>query len=106
MASLVIGKSTVTVSLSAAEKIEAPHGDVSVPRSPVSGVREVADGMDEVHGLQAPGTGLPCVILVGTFREPGRTTTPELPKGDTNKSGQETGPSPSSDPPAWRASSA
>lgn len=74
MADLQIHDDSVTISLSVAEKIEAIHGDITIPRSAITTVREVPDGMQEVHGLRMPGTGLPGVILVGTFREPNRTT--------------------------------
>jgi hypothetical protein len=59
----------VTVSLSAVEKAEALHGDVSVPRAAVVSVQVVPDGLDEVHGLRMPGTALPGVIMVGTWRD-------------------------------------
>src|SRR5216683_7582547 len=36
--------------------------------------RAVPDGMEEVHGLRLPGTGLPGVIMVGTWREAQRVT--------------------------------
>jgi hypothetical protein len=68
VASLLIDDRTVTVSLSAMEKIEALHGDVTVPRTAVAGARGVPDGMAEVHGMRV-GTGLPGVILVGTVRD-------------------------------------
>lgn len=68
MADLLVDDTEVTVSLSAAEKLEALHGDVKVPRSSVLQVRVVPDGMDEVHGLKIPGTGLRGVIMVGTWR--------------------------------------
>lgn len=68
MANLLVGDDEVTVSLSAAEKLEALHGDVRVPRSSVLQVRVVPDGMDEVHGLKMPGAGLRGVIMVGTWR--------------------------------------
>jgi hypothetical protein len=68
MAKLIINDRNVTVSLSVVEKLEALHGDVTVPRSAVAQVRTVPDGMVEVHGLRAPGTGLPGVIKVGTWR--------------------------------------
>jgi hypothetical protein len=67
MASLLIEGDVVTVSLSVAEKVEALHGDVSVPRTAVLSARVVPDGIEEVHGLK--GTGLPGVIMVGTWRD-------------------------------------
>jgi hypothetical protein len=68
MAKLIINDRDVTVSLSLVEKLGALHGDVTVPRSAVAQVRSVPDGMVEVHGLSAPGTGLPGVIKLGTWR--------------------------------------
>jgi len=57
VAQLVLTADAVTVSLSAIERAEAVHGDVSVPRTAVVSAQAVADGMDEVHGLRMPGTG-------------------------------------------------
>ena len=74
MAKLFINDDVVTVSLSAVEKAEALHGDVSVPRAAVVSARMVPDGMDEVHGLRLPGTGFPGVIMVGTWRDEERVT--------------------------------
>jgi hypothetical protein len=67
MANLEITDDTVTVVMSTAEKAEALHRDLSVPRSSVTGVRVVPDGMAEVHGLKMPGTYFPGVIMVGTW---------------------------------------
>jgi hypothetical protein len=72
MASLMVDGGMVTVSLSVAEKVEALHGDVSVPRTAVLSARVVPDGMDEIHGLK--GSGLPGVIMVGTWRDGERVT--------------------------------
>ena len=74
MAELLINDDIVTVSLSAVEKAEALHGNVSVPRAAVASARIVPDGMDEVHGLRLPGTGFPGVIMVGTWRDQERVT--------------------------------
>ena len=74
MAKLLVNNDVVTVSLSAIEKAEALHGDVSVPRTAVVSARVVPDGMDEVHGLRMPGTGLPGVIMVGSWRDKERVT--------------------------------
>ncbi len=74
MARLLVSNDVVAVSLSAIEKAEALHGDVSVPRAAVVSARIVPDGLDEVHGLRMPGTGLPGVIMVGSWRDKGRVT--------------------------------
>jgi hypothetical protein len=74
MAEVLIHEGVVTVSLSAIEKAEAIHGDVSVPRAAVASARVVPDGMEEVHGLRMPGTGLPGVTMVGTWRNQGKVT--------------------------------
>ena len=67
VANLVINDDTVTVRMSLAEKAEALHRDLTVPRAAVSGVRVVSDGMTEVHGLRLPGSAFPGVIMVGTW---------------------------------------
>jgi hypothetical protein len=67
VANLVITGDTLTVQMSLGEKAEALHRDLTVPRSAVTGVRIVEDGLAEVHGLKMPGTGIPGVIMVGTW---------------------------------------
>jgi len=74
MAQLLIDDDAITVSLSTTEKVQAVHGDVAVPRSALVAARVVQDGMAEVHGIRAPGTSLPGVVMVGTWRQTGRTT--------------------------------
>jgi len=74
MAGLVVEAGTVTVVLSAVEKVESLHGDLVVPRSAVRAVRAVEDGMAEIHGLRAPGTAVPGVIVAGTFHYQGTRT--------------------------------
>ena len=69
MANLVIGAEHVTVSLSAVEKVEALHGDLTLPQSAVVSARAVPDGMAEVHGVRAPGMAFPGAIMVGTWRD-------------------------------------
>ena len=74
MADLIIDDHAVTVSLSTLEKLEALHGDVTVPRSAIAQVHVAPNGLAEVHGLRAPGTGFPGVIKVGTWRSRAGTT--------------------------------
>ncbi|MHB1801986.1 MAG: hypothetical protein ACYCU5_10095 [Actinomycetes bacterium] len=73
MAQIRIDDTTVTIVLSVAEKVEAVHGDLTFPRSAVVTVRTIPDAMAEVHGLRAPGTGIPGLLLAGTWRGPGGT---------------------------------
>ena len=74
MAHLQIDEHSLVIVLSPKERIQAFHGNVSVPRSAVADVRVVPDGMHEVHGIRAPGTALPGVTKVGTWRSAGATT--------------------------------
>jgi len=70
----VINNDTVTVAMSTAEKAEAFHRDLTIPRSAVTGARAVPDGMAEVHGIRMPGAYFPDMIMVGTWRGGGLTT--------------------------------
>ena len=54
--------------------VEANHRDVTVPRSAVTTARVAADGLREVHGHRAPGTELPGLMKVATFRGTGEKT--------------------------------
>ena len=65
---------TLTVSLTTMERLEALHGDVSVPRSSVVGVHTVDDVMDEVRGWRGPGTGVPSTLMIGTLHYHGAKT--------------------------------
>lgn len=70
----MINDGTVTIQLSMAEKAESLHRDLTVPRSSISGVRVVSSAEDEVHGFKLVGSGIPGVIMVGTFRSSERST--------------------------------
>ena len=74
MATILVTQDAVTVSLSKMEAIGALHGDVTVPRSAITNVRSLSDGMDEVHGIRAPGTGVPGVMMIGTLHDHGVST--------------------------------
>ncbi len=56
----------LVVRLSATEKLESVHADVSVPLSSVRSVEVVENALDFVHGLRV-GTGIPGSTAVGTF---------------------------------------
>ena len=67
MANLLIHDDTVTVELTALEKAESLHGNVTVPRSAIISASAVPDGMAEVPGLRLAGAGIPGVIKVGLW---------------------------------------
>jgi len=67
VARLLIDDRKVTVRLSALEKLEALHLNVTVPRTAVIAAREVPDGLAELRGI-GTGTGLPGLLMIGTVR--------------------------------------
>jgi hypothetical protein len=74
MATLQLTDSTLTVSLTRAEKIAGLLRDVEVPRSAVRAVEVVPDPLTELRGLRAPGLALPGIRKIGTWRRPGERT--------------------------------
>jgi len=72
MAQIKIEDETVVVHLSLAEKIGALHGDLHFPRSAVRSARVVDKPFAEIQGIRSPGTGVPRIIALGTWRRRGR----------------------------------
>lgn len=68
MGRLTVKGDRLVLELSRLERLEAFHGDVSVPLSAVRSVRVTDDVWSELRGIRAPGTGFPGVIAVGTRR--------------------------------------
>jgi hypothetical protein len=68
VANLLISDGSVTVQLSGWEKAEALHGDMTFPRSAITGVRVVSGCLDEVDGFKLVGSGIPGAVKVGTWR--------------------------------------
>lgn len=67
MAALVIDGDSVTVEMSAAERLWTLRRPVSVKRSAVAGVDVHDDPLGAVEGIRAPGLALPC-RRIGTWR--------------------------------------
>ena len=61
----------LVVTLNDLEKAGALRGDVHVPASALRSVRVSARPFAELQGLRAPGTGIPGVIALGTWRSKG-----------------------------------
>jgi hypothetical protein len=68
VASLEVREKRVEVVLSGLERLGALRGDVSVGLDEVLDVRPAPEPFTELRGWRLPGTGLPGVIALGTWR--------------------------------------
>ena len=68
MAELIRERQELVVKLSALEKAEAVHGDIRVPWSAVQSVTVLDDAIHAVHSLKLPGSRIPGVFAMGTFK--------------------------------------
>ena len=68
MAKLIRDGQELVVKLSALEKAEAVHGEIRVPWAAVQSVTVLDDAIHAVHGLKLPGSRLPGVFAMGTFK--------------------------------------
>lgn len=68
MACLVVEGHDLVVRLNSVEKLGALHGSIRVPLDDVAAVQPSNALWDELRGLRMPGTGLPGVIALGTWR--------------------------------------
>src|SRR5688572_15303743 len=73
VAKLIMEQQDLVVRLSLLEKVGAfRRGDVRVPKSSVRDVRVTVRPFAELRGFRAPGTGVPGLIALGTWRQRGR----------------------------------
>lgn len=68
MADVFLDRDLVHVVLSPAEHVGALRGDLCLPLDRIRSARVARDPFDAVHGIRAPGTGLPGVVALGTWR--------------------------------------
>ena len=68
MATLVTDDGDLVLALSRREKLGAMHGDIRVPLSAVEEVTVTDKPFGALQGQRAPGTGIPRVIALGTWR--------------------------------------
>lgn len=68
MATLSPDGETLVLALSRRERLGAMHGDIRVPLSAVEDVAVSDQPFGELRGQRAPGTGIPRVIALGTWR--------------------------------------
>lgn len=66
-----MARGRVEVVLSQKERIAALRGDVSAALGEVADVRVSAHPFGELRGIRAPGTGVPGIIALGTWRHRG-----------------------------------
>lgn len=69
MAELAVEGNELVLRLRTVEKAEALHGDLRFPLSSVRHVHVLEDPLGAVHGLRSPGTGVPALVAVGTYRD-------------------------------------
>ncbi|MFW3172483.1 hypothetical protein [Geodermatophilus sp. CPCC 206100] len=81
MATITTTSQTVRVTLSRAEKLLGLLRDLEVPRSAVTSVDSVPDGLSAPRGVRAPGLGLPGVRKIGTWRGQGEKTLVSVRRG-------------------------
>jgi len=74
VADLTIEGGDLVVALTKLERAESFHDDIRVPVSSVRSVTVIDDLLKEVHGVRAPGTGIPGVTMVGTLVSKGDKT--------------------------------
>lgn len=72
MSEITVSEAALTVRLSRKDKLLGLLGDQVVPRTAITGVEVVPDGLAAVKGIRAPGLGLPGLRMLGTWRGRGR----------------------------------
>jgi hypothetical protein len=71
MPKLSIDVKKLTITLSTAEKLAAFHGNLQIPLNKVLGASVVDSKFWSGLGLRVPGTGLPGILIAGTFIKKG-----------------------------------
>ena len=74
MAMITTTPRALRVTLSRTEKVVGLLRDLEVPRSAVTSVEVVPDGLSATSGLRAPGLALPGARRIGTWRGRGEKT--------------------------------
>jgi hypothetical protein len=64
--------SEIVLELSGFERVEAMHGAIRLACQSLTGVDVLDDAIGAVHGWRAPGTGVPGMVAVGTYRSGGK----------------------------------
>ena len=84
MVSIDLEAGALRVELTRGEKLAAlRRADVVIPWAQIRSVEAVADPIRLVHGLRAPGLGIPGRTKIGTWRSKGRKTFAVTHKGLT-----------------------
>lgn len=72
MTAITVGDEAVRITLSRAEKVLGLMGDQVIPLASVTDVGVEPRPLRATSGLRAPGTALPGVVKIGTWRRRGR----------------------------------
>ena len=68
MSTITLTPDTIEVTFTTAEKVAGLVRDQSIPRSSITEVTVVDDGLSATRGMRAPGLGLPGLRKIGTWR--------------------------------------
>ncbi len=67
MAKVTINPANLRIELTSAERLWGLHGSLTVPGKQVVGAQALGNGWMSTLGLRLPGTGLPGLLIAGTF---------------------------------------
>ena len=67
MAKVTINPANLRVELTPAERLWGLHGSLTVPGKQVVGAQALGKGWMSTLGLRLPGTGLPGLLIAGTY---------------------------------------
>ena len=82
MSKITLTPDDIEVSFTRAERITGLVRDQTIPRSAVTDVTIIDDGLSATKGLRAPGLGLPRRRKLGTWRRPGRKELVDVRHGE------------------------
>lgn len=68
MADVFLDRDQVHVVLTPAERMGALRGDLTLPIDRIRSTHVAEDPFAAVHGIRSPGTGLPGLVALGTWR--------------------------------------
>lgn len=82
MSQIAVSAHTVSVRFRPWEMLAGLVTNTDIPRDAIVSADWVANGLDAVRGMRAPGLGLPGTLLIGTWRRLGTKTLVAVRRGE------------------------